>query len=220
MSASVQVYRLHVIPASGTPDLPPSVEALFHQPFTQKELLYMLAAAGRLPRNYAAAMTSSAAQPDAAQADIGDKAPSAALCCKGLPSPVPFDRILYATSDGHYTLITCGPPARTIRVRASFSGILEKLSDTRFLSCARGVLLNMDHVKTKTPDAFCMDDGAVFAIRRSGRRLITARYKAYKGTGRTAVTRRGSTRLPAPPTADRTSLSSRMRSCPEHPAPP
>ena len=198
MSASVQVYRLHVIPASGTPDLPPSVEALFHQPFTQKELLCMLAAAGRLPGNYAAAMTSSAAQPDAAQADIGDKAPSAALCCKGLPSPVPFDRILYATSDGHYTL----------------------LSDTRFLSCARGVLLNMDHVKTKTPDAFCMDDGAVFAIRRSGRRLITARYKAYKGTGRTAVTRRGSTRLPALPTADRTSLSSRTRSCPEHPAPP
>ena len=129
MSASVQVYRLRVIPASGTPDLPPSVEALFHQPFTQKELLYMLAAAGRLPGNYAAAMTSSAAQ-----ADFGDKATSAALCCKGLPSPVPFDRILYATSDGHYTLITCGPPARTIRVRASFSGILERLSDTRFLS--------------------------------------------------------------------------------------
>lgn len=215
MSASVQVYRLRVIPASGTPDLPPSVEALFHQPFTQKELLYMLAAAGRLPGNYAAAMTSSAAQ-----ADFGDKATSAALCCKGLPSPVPFDRILYATSDGHYTLITCGPPARTIRVRASFSGILEKLSDTRFLSCARGVLLNMDHVKTKTPDAFCMDDGAVFAIRRSGRRLITARYKAYKGAGRAYATRRGSTRLPALPTADRTSLSSRMRSCPEHPAPP
>ncbi len=199
MSASVQVYRLRVIPASGTPDLPPSVEALFHQPFTQKELLCMLAAAGRLP---------------------GNKAPSAALCCKGLPSPVPFDRILYATSDGHYTLITCGPPARTIRVRASFSGILEKLSDTRFLSCARGVLLNMDHVKTKTPDAFCMDDGAVFAIRRSGRRLITARYKAYKGAGRAYATRRGSTRLPALPTADRTSLSSRTRSCPEHPAPP
>ena len=42
MSASVQVYRLRVIPASGTPDLPPSVEALFHQPFTQKELLCML----------------------------------------------------------------------------------------------------------------------------------------------------------------------------------
>ena len=171
MSVSVQGYRLRVIPASGTPGLPPSVEALFDQPFTQEELRRMLAAAGRLPRNSAAA-----------------------LCCKGLPSPVPFEQILYVTADGHYTLITCGPPPRIIRVRASFSGIFEKLSDARFISCARGVLLNMDHVKTKSPDAFCMDDGSVFAIRRSGRRLITARYEAYKGTGRASVTRRGSTR--------------------------
>ena len=202
MSVSVQGYRLCVIPASGTPVLPSSVEALFDQPFTQEELLRMLAAAGRLPGNCAAvqdpaALQSAAAPPTAGGGSSGSAAecgPAAALCCKGLPSPVPFEQILYVTADGHYTLITCSGPSRIIRVRASFSGIFEKLSDARFLSCARGVLLNMDHVKTKSPDAFCMDDGSVFAIRRSGRRLITARYEAYKGTGRASVTRRGSTR--------------------------
>ena len=196
MSASVQGYRLRVIPASGTPGLPPSVEALFDQPFTQEELRRMLAAAGRLPGNCAAVQGPAALQ-SAGGGSSGSAAecgPAAALCCKGLPSPVPFEQILYVTADGHYTLITCSGPSRIIRVRASFSAIFEKLSDARFLSCARGVLLNMDHVKTKSPDAFCMDDGSVFAIRRSGRRLITARYEAYKGTGRASVTRRGSTR--------------------------
>ena len=61
-----------------------------------------------------------------------------------------------------------------------FSDLEETLGmDPRFLSCNRGVLINMDHISSLDNDIFKMKNGAIYPLRVRERAKIVSHYTKY-----------------------------------------
>ena len=71
---------------------------------------------------------------------------------------VPYGKILYIMSVGNNI---------ELHLKDTFSKTIEPLlQDFRFISCARGVVVNLAHVKALEKDRFLMDNGAPIPISR------------------------------------------------------
>lgn len=89
---------------------------------------------------------------------------------------IPFSRIYYVTSsskteihlkDGVYPLIS----------RKSFSDtVAPLLSDYRFITCSRGIVVNMAHVRKITKDRFLMENGDFVPISRRQFHTVNDRF--------------------------------------------
>ena len=65
--------------------------------------------------------------------------------------------------------------------RIAFSQLVRGVEKYRnFLSCTRGVLLNMDYIENTGEKVFEMKNGMRFPIRRDGRRQIIDQYHEYQ----------------------------------------
>lgn len=90
---------------------------------------------------------------------------------------VPYDRLYYILSDNHHVIIGTADGRKTLRL--SFSKATEGLTDARFLTINRGVLVNLDHVTRADSKAFVMTDGeSLPPRRRDSKKLLTA-YSQY-----------------------------------------
>ena len=71
---------------------------------------------------------------------------------------------------------------RSILCSMSFKEIQERLTDSRFLLCNRGLIVNMDYVASLTRDksAFLMNDGSTLPIRVRGRAKVINDFTQYQ----------------------------------------
>lgn len=89
-------------------------------------------------------------------------------------------RIIAAVAQGHNVeLHLVGEePLRSIM---TFAELEKQLAgDPRFLTCNRGVLVNMDHALSLSGDALRMQDGSVYYLRSRSRAELAARYTQYQ----------------------------------------
>lgn len=86
--------------------------------------------------------------------------------------------ILYIVANNNDTIFTMSNDVRKYRI--FFSKIADLLEDQRFLTCTRGVILNMDYIQLQERDVFVMSDGRQFPIRRNGRKQIIEAYEHYQ----------------------------------------
>lgn len=93
------------------------------------------------------------------------------------PMRIAFSDIEYVMSDRHNVQVQT--TLRRERFRRSFGSVAEELDDARFLSCNRGVIINMDYVDSFDNEAFRMRDGATFSIKRNGLRQVRNTYLEY-----------------------------------------
>ena len=68
----------------------------------------------------------------------------------------------------------------TLAFRLPFYSVTDHLDDTRFLQCNRGIMLNMDYIKTMESDYFEMTDSKCFPIKTKGRKQIREQYIKYQ----------------------------------------
>ena len=92
---------------------------------------------------------------------------------------LPLRKVLYAIARNHYVLITTEDGE--YRAMCSFAQIEEKLTALEnFMSCNRGVIINMDKVLRFEGDCFEMLDGARLPIRQKDRNTLLARFTQYQ----------------------------------------
>lgn len=90
---------------------------------------------------------------------------------------VPYHRILYVISARNTTELHLSDTYINISARHTFSSIVEPLlADYRFISCARGVVVNLAHVKDIHRDCFIMSNGNYVPI---SRRQYAAAHDSY-----------------------------------------
>lgn len=90
---------------------------------------------------------------------------------------IPYHKIFYVMSAGNATEIHLSDSYISISARHTFSGIVEPLlDDCRFISCSRGVVVNLSHAKDILKDCFLMSNGAHVPI---SRRQYSAAHDAY-----------------------------------------
>lgn len=90
---------------------------------------------------------------------------------------LPFSKIVYAMTSGRNTMLHLTGTTLTLSSHISFSQAMEPLlSDRRFLSCSRGLIVNMEHVDRLLEDGFLMDNGEKVPI---SRREYTQARKRY-----------------------------------------
>lgn len=68
----------------------------------------------------------------------------------------------------------------TLRFHYSMTSMEELLTDSRFLRCHRGFIINMDQVSLMKDDVFIMKNGFTIPIRQSGRKSIRQTFMDYK----------------------------------------
>ena len=79
---------------------------------------------------------------------------------------IPFRKIYYVASSSR-TEIHLKNGVFPLPSRKSFSGVVAPLlADYRFITCSRGVVVNMAHVKNITKDHFIMENGDLVPISR------------------------------------------------------
>ncbi len=92
---------------------------------------------------------------------------------------VPIRSICAVVSRGHNVELQL-TNNQNLTSTETFKGISEKLaSDARFLLINRGVLINMDHVLSPTPDGMKMKNGTVHPIKVNGRAAILSSFSQY-----------------------------------------
>ena len=80
---------------------------------------------------------------------------------------VPYGKILYIMSVGNNIELHLKDTCIRLSARHTFTKTIEPLlQDFRFISCARGVVVNLAHVKALEKDRFLMDNGAPIPISR------------------------------------------------------
>ena len=95
---------------------------------------------------------------------------------------IPLGNIISVLSQGHSVEIrvTEGEPLRS---NTNFSQIEADLKkDPRFLTCNRGVLVNMDHVLALTDNTIQMSDGGSYPLRTKGRAELMTAFSQYQIT--------------------------------------
>ncbi len=90
----------------------------------------------------------------------------------------PLSKIQYIYSNNHEVIIHTVNGSQTFRL--PFYSIIQNLEDPRFLQCNRGVMLNMDYIKSMESDYFEMTDAKCFPIKTKGRKLIREQYIQYQ----------------------------------------
>lgn len=93
---------------------------------------------------------------------------------------VPLSRIVSAVSQGHTVEVALagGEKLRSIMTFSEVERLL--LADARFLSCNRGVIVNMDLVLALEDDLIRMQNGSRFPLRTKGRAELIARFAQYQ----------------------------------------
>ena len=92
---------------------------------------------------------------------------------------VPIRRIVSVVSEGHTVTLRVlnHEPLRSIM---TFADIMEQLGDDpRFLSCNRGVLVNMDHVRSLEGNNICMTDSSSYPLRVRDRAELISAFTQY-----------------------------------------
>ncbi|MDO4261263.1 MAG: LytTR family DNA-binding domain-containing protein [Eubacteriales bacterium] len=80
---------------------------------------------------------------------------------------IPYGRIRYILSVGNHIELHFQDGSLNLSARHTFSQTVEPLlRDFRFLSCARGVVVNLFHVRELREDSFLMDNGELLPISR------------------------------------------------------
>lgn len=80
---------------------------------------------------------------------------------------IPYGKILYIMSVGNNIELHLKDTCIRLSARHTFAKTTEPLlHDFRFISCARGVVVNLAHVKALEKDRFLMDNGAPIPISR------------------------------------------------------
>lgn len=93
---------------------------------------------------------------------------------------LPYSRITAVLSQGHAVEIRL-EDGQTVMTAMTFHELEEALSqEVHFLSCNRGVLINMDHVSTVQGDMMLMRDGSRYAIRVRGRAAVLTAFTQYQ----------------------------------------
>lgn len=90
----------------------------------------------------------------------------------------PLSKIQYIYSNNHEIVIHTTNGNQSFRL--PFYEISDRLSDPRFLLCNRGIMLNMDYIKTMQSDYFEMTDDKCFPIKTKGRKQIREQYIKYQ----------------------------------------
>ncbi len=94
-------------------------------------------------------------------------------------SYVPVHSILYTYYHGHYETL-CLTDKREIRIRTSHTEFSELLQPfVYFISCNKGMIVNMEHVQALTPDAFLLPDNICVPISRRRYPAIQAAYSDF-----------------------------------------
>jgi len=93
---------------------------------------------------------------------------------------ITFGQIVSVVSQGH-TVNFGLTDGSFVRATMTF-GETEKLltADERFLLCNRGILINMDHVKSMDGETFFMNDGSSFPLRTKGRMDLIKKFSQYQ----------------------------------------
>lgn len=93
---------------------------------------------------------------------------------------IPHQTIICAYTDGHYLIIrTQGE--EPLRVRMTFHQLLEQLDQEKcFLQINKGVLVNMDHIKSIDDGDCGMIDGTWLPVRHKNRNAIIATWRTYQ----------------------------------------
>lgn len=92
---------------------------------------------------------------------------------------IPLDQLCAIESRGHAVEVklTDGTAVRSIMTFSELEKLL--VNDERFLRCNRGVIVNMDHVKTLDGDVFKMKDGSAYPLRVRNRAELVTRFSQY-----------------------------------------
>lgn len=92
-----------------------------------------------------------------------------------------YGEIFYLIADGHYVRVFSECLTDTKCYRSSFSGLWAELhTDSRFLLCNRGIILNMDYVEKMEKDYFVMKNGESLPIRQSNRSEIVNTFLTFQ----------------------------------------
>ena len=93
---------------------------------------------------------------------------------------IPYGQILSASSEGHNVILKL-KDGQTVRGTMTFFEAEAKLSkDDRFLTCNRGVLVNMDYVESVSGETLRMSDGSSYPLRTKGRTNLIAAFSQYQ----------------------------------------
>lgn len=93
---------------------------------------------------------------------------------------LPFSKIVYAMTSGRNTTLHLTGTTLTLSSHVSFSRVIEPLlADRRFLSCNRGLIVNMEHVDRLLEDGFLMDNGEKVPISRREYTQARRRYLEF-----------------------------------------
>ena len=90
----------------------------------------------------------------------------------------PLSKIQYIYSNNHEVIIHTTNGTHAFRL--PFYSVTDHLDDSRFLQCNRGIMLNMDYIKTMESDYFEMTDSKCFPIKTKGRKQIREQYIKYQ----------------------------------------
>lgn len=92
---------------------------------------------------------------------------------------LPLRKVLYALAQNHFVLVVS--EAGECRAVCSFAQLEEKLrKEENFLSCNRGVIINMDKVLRFEDDCIEMLDGARLPVRQKDKNALFARFTQYQ----------------------------------------
>ena len=93
---------------------------------------------------------------------------------------VPHKNILAMLSQGHNVelRLSGGEAIKCLNTFAELSKSLE--ADDRFLPCNRGIMINMDYVKTIDNYQICLKDDSLYPIKVKGRTEVIAKFTKYK----------------------------------------
>lgn len=93
---------------------------------------------------------------------------------------LPLFRIQFMVSQDKYVIIKL-MGGREMRCRVTFASLSAMLEgESRFLTCNRGILLNMDHIKKVNTDTFEMTDGSLLPIRKRNHARVMETYYEYQ----------------------------------------
>lgn len=90
----------------------------------------------------------------------------------------PLSKIQYIYSNNHEVIIHTSNGTQAFRL--PFYSVTDHLNDSRFLQCNRGIMLNMDYIKTMESNYFEMTDSKCFPIKTKGRKQIREQYIKYQ----------------------------------------
>ncbi len=111
---------------------------------------------------------------------LSDKEPEITLRIARADYKIPLGKIISAQSQGHNVEIRT-TDGETLKSKTTFMDIERLLkADPRFLTCNRGVIVNMDHVLSLTEDSMLTSDGQAHPMRTKGRAEVVTAFSQYQ----------------------------------------